>query len=62
MKRIPSRHALRWHQATILQTLADLRAGRKVDHLPQEEVAQLIAGLEQRLVEVNRRLGEQPEA
>ena len=60
--KIKSVHALRRHQATITQTLADLRQGRKVDHLPEEEIALLIAGLEQRLAEINSRLREYRDA
>jgi len=62
MKRPLSRTALRLHQTIILRSLDDLRAGRKVDHLPPEEVASMIAALERRLDEVNSQLEEQPEA
>ena len=61
MKRPPSRTALLRHQTMLLRTLADLRAGRNCDHLAPEELAWVMAGLEQRLVEVNAQIEGHPQ-
>lgn len=61
VRQIVSRRALRRHQLVIERSLADLKAGKKTDHLSSDEVSQMIVGLENRLTEVTATLAS-PEA
>lgn len=56
MSRPGSRRTLRQHARVIQRSLADLRSGKKTDHLSSDELAQMILGLEKRLSEVTEKL------
>jgi hypothetical protein len=55
-QRTPSRNNLLNHQAMLERSLRDLTAGKKTDHLAEDELGLLIAGLEARLVGVREAL------
>lgn len=54
--RTPSRNNLLNHQAMLERSLRDLTEGKKTDHLAEEELRLLVAGLEARLVAVRQAL------
>ena len=52
MKRPRKLYSLVQHRAVLERTLVDVRAGRKIAHLSEEEIEQMINGLENRLADV----------
>lgn len=47
---------LKRHRGALRRALEDFKEGKKIDHLSQKEVAQMILAMEQRLTKVEERL------
>lgn len=53
---IRSSVTLKRHRGALQRAIDDFREGKKIDHLSQKEVAQMISAMEQRLTKVEERL------